>query len=82
MIHEKIFPQYVFKRWHRWAASEFSVAAQAVVADPDGHSSVTLWIAFDLCLRFWRWAVHLYSFLSQSAGVYAPQGFLPWLDPY
>ena len=82
MINEKLFPQYVFKCRDRWAAPEFPVAAQIVVADPDGRGSVTLWIALDFCLRLWRWTVHLHSFLNQSKGIFAPQGFLPWLYPY
>jgi hypothetical protein len=82
MINEKFFPQYVIKYWHSWAALEFSVAAQIVVADPDGRGSVTLWLALDFCLRLWRWTVHLHSFLNQSKGIFAPQGFLPWLYFY
>jgi len=67
MIHEKLFPQYVFKCRYRWGTSEFPVEAQAVVADPNGCGSLTLWIALDFRLRLWRWTVHLYSFLNQLA---------------
>jgi hypothetical protein len=38
--------------------------AQAMVVDPDGHGSVTLWITPDFCLRLWRWTIHLHSFLD------------------
>ena len=53
--------------------------AQAVVADPNGRSPVTLWIALNFRLRIWSWTVHLYSFLNQSIGIFAAK-VLPWLD--
>jgi hypothetical protein len=58
------------------------VEAKIVVADPDGRSSVAIWIAFDFRLCLWRWTVHLYSVLSQSKGIFAPNVLLPWFDPY
>jgi hypothetical protein len=82
MINEKLFPQYVIECRDRRTAPKFPVAAQIVVADPDGHSIVTLWFAFDLCLRVWGLDVHLHSFLKQPKGIFPPQGLLPWLDPY
>ena len=78
MTNEKFFPQYVLECRYRWADSEIPVAAQAVVADPDGGSAVTLWIARDFCLRLWRWTVHLHSFLNRSKDIFARQGILPW----
>ena len=81
MINEKLFPQYVFEYRYCWTAPELLVAAQIVVADPDGRRSVTLWVALDLRLRLWRWTVHLHSLLNQSKGTVAPRGFLPWFYP-
>jgi len=81
MTNEKIFPKYDFECRRRWADSEFPVAAQAVVADPDGRGSVTLWIARDICLRLRRWTIYIHSFLNQSNGIFAPQSILPWLSP-
>ena len=68
MINEKLFPQYVFEYRYCWTAPELLVAAQIVVADPDGRRSVTLWVALDLRLRLWRWTVHLHSLLNQLKG--------------
>jgi hypothetical protein len=82
MINEKLFPQYVIECSYRRAAPEFPLAAQIVVADPNGHGPVTLWFAFDLCLRLRCWTVHLHSFLRQPKGIFALQSLLPWLDPY
>jgi len=57
------------------------VEAQTVVADSDGRDSVNLWVALDFCLRLGRWTVHLHFVLNNRQAL-APQGFLPWLDPY
>jgi len=53
------------------------MAAQIVVADPDGRDSVTLWFAFDLCHCLWRWTVHLHSFLKTLKGIFTSEGLLP-----
>ena len=82
MTNEKIFSQYVFKCRYRWATSEFPVAAQAVVVDPDGGGSVALRIALSLCVRLWRGTVYLHPFLNESKGFFTPQDFLPWLYLY
>ena len=51
------------------------------MADPNGRSSITLWIALDFCLRLRRWTVHLHSFLNQPKGIFAPKAYCPGSIP-
>ena len=48
------------------------MAAQVVVADPDGHRPVALRVALGFCIRLWRWAFYLHIVLSRSKGAFAP----------
>ena len=51
--------------------------AQVVVADPNGRGSVALWVAPDLRLRVWRWAVHLHFVLNLSKSIFALKSICP-----